>query len=51
MPAAWFNNSTEAHNVEAALKQANQSYRTKIVKSKKNGRQFVIMLVGQHEPA
>ena len=45
LPAAWFTSSSEAHNAEAALRQAGQSYRTKILKSKKAGRQFVVMLV------
>jgi hypothetical protein len=43
--AARFNNSLEAKNFEAALQQAGASYRTKIIKSKKSGRQFVVTLL------
>jgi hypothetical protein len=45
--AARFKSSSEAHNVETALKEAQQSYRTKIHKTKKRGREFIVMLVEQ----
>jgi hypothetical protein len=38
-------NAVEAIRVENALQQAEQSYRTKITRSKKHGREFVILLV------
>lgn len=44
-PAARFNNSCEASNFEAALRLENVSFRTKIVKHKRRGREFVVMLV------
>lgn len=43
---AKFKSANEAHNVEIALKEANQSYQTKIKKSKKHGREFIVMLLG-----
>ena len=43
--AARFNNSLEAKNFEVALQQAGASYRTKIIKSKKSGRQFMVTLL------
>jgi hypothetical protein len=45
IPAARFNNSLEAKNFEEALQHVGASYRTKIIKSKKHGRQFVITLL------
>lgn len=44
-PAVRFNNSMDASEFEARLKEKNVSYRTKIVKHKKRGREFVVMLV------
>lgn len=43
--AAKFKSANEAHNVEVALKEAKLSYQTKIKKSKKSGREFIVMLV------
>lgn len=45
MPAAWFKSANEARNVESGLRGEGISYRTKIHKSKKTGRQFIVMLV------
>lgn len=45
LPAARFRSSAEAHNTEAALRLASQSYKTKINKSKKTGREFIVMLL------
>jgi len=45
--AARFRSSSEANNIGAALKEVQQSYRTKIHKSKKRGREFIVMLVEQ----
>jgi hypothetical protein len=42
---ARFRSSAEAKNVEAALRANGKSYQTKISKSKKNGREFVVMLL------
>ena len=49
LPAAQLKSANEAHNLEVALKQANRSFQTKIKKSKKHGRLFIVMLLG--EPA
>lgn len=43
--AARFKSSVEAHNAELALRLMNRSYKTKIRKTKRSGREFVIMLV------
>lgn len=40
--------SLEAHNLELLLKLEKISFRTKIVKHKKRGREFLIMLVDEH---
>lgn len=45
MPAARFATSAEALRLEVALRQAGVSYQTKIRKSKKNGREFVVILL------
>jgi hypothetical protein len=42
---ASFNNSCEAGNCEAALRREGVSYKTKITKSKKHGRRFMVMLL------
>ena len=44
--AARFKSANEAHNVEVVLKEAKMSFQTKIKKSKKHGREFIILLVG-----
>lgn len=44
-PAAVFNNSLEYNNFTAMLKMESISFKTKIVKHKRRGREFVVMLV------
>lgn len=46
VPAARFRSSAEAKNMEAALRAHGQSYQTKINKSKRVGREFIVMLLG-----
>jgi hypothetical protein len=43
--AAVFVTSSEYNNFTAALREAGASFRTKISKHKKRGREFVVMLV------
>lgn len=43
--AAKFMSASEAHNMENSLRVAKQSYRTKIIKSKRKGNSYVVMLV------
>jgi hypothetical protein len=50
MPAARFATSAEALRLEVALRQAGVSYQTKIRKSKKNGREFVVILLMPSAP-
>jgi hypothetical protein len=45
--AAIFNNSSEYHNFTLALREAGASFKTKIHKHKKRGREFIVMLVEQ----
>lgn len=45
MKAARFVSASEAHNMEAALREYGLSYKTKIVKHKRRGREFWVMLV------
>jgi DNA modification methylase len=45
--AAIFTTSSEYHNFTIALKEAGASFKTKISKHKKRGREFVVMLVGE----
>lgn len=45
MRAARFVSASEAHNMETALREYGVSYRTKIVKHKRRGREFWVMLV------
>ncbi len=40
--------SLEANNIELMLKTEGVSFRTKITKHKKRGKEFIIMLVGEH---
>jgi hypothetical protein len=49
--SAVFNNSTEYHNFATALKEAQVSFKTKITKHKKRGREFVILLVNTQSEA
>jgi hypothetical protein len=46
--AARVKTSLEANNIELMLKTERVSYRTKITKHKKRGREFIIMLVDEH---
>jgi hypothetical protein len=48
IPAARFRSSMEAKNMEATLREHKHSFQTKINKSKKRGREFIVMLL---EPA
>lgn len=48
IPAARFRSSMEAKNMEATLREHKRSFQTKINKSKKRGREFIVMLL---EPA
>lgn len=43
--AAVFTTSSEYNNFTSALREAGASFRTKITKHKKRGREFVVMLV------
>ena len=43
--SARFKSANEAHNVEIALKEAKRSFQTKIKKSKKHGREFIVTLL------
>jgi hypothetical protein len=45
--AAIFTTSSEYNNFTLALKEAGASFKTKINKHKKRGREFVVMLVGE----
>jgi hypothetical protein len=51
LPASLLRSSSEAHNLEAALRISGCSYRTKINKSKKHGRMFIVMLLGEPSAA
>ncbi len=48
MQAAKFKTASEAMNLETNLKWLSRSYRTKIVTTKKHGREFVVMLLEQY---
>jgi hypothetical protein len=45
MRAARFVSASEAHNMENSLRVVGQSYRTKIIKSKRKGNSYLVMLV------
>jgi len=45
--AAIFTSSSEYHNFTIGLREAGASFKTKISKHKKRGREFVVMLVEQ----
>lgn len=45
--AVVFNNSVEYHNFTIMLEDAGASFKTKITKHKKRGREFVVMLVSE----
>jgi len=44
MKAARLRTAMECNNLQVALKDANVSFTTKINKSKKHGREFIVML-------
>lgn len=46
--AARLPSALECNNLQATLKEAGVSFDTKIVKHKKKGRQFIVMLVDPH---
>lgn len=46
--AARLPSALECNNLQATLREANISFDTKIVKHKKRGRQFIVMLVNNH---
>jgi hypothetical protein len=48
MRAARFKSASEAHNMELSLRLAELSFKTKIIKNKRKGNEFVVMLVGEH---
>lgn len=48
MKAARLKTAMECNNLQAALKEAGASFTTKILKTRKYGREFVVMLVNQH---
>lgn len=43
--------ASEAITVENALQRAEKSYQTRITRSKKRGREFVVLLLGTSEEA
>ena len=43
--------ASEAITVENALQRAEKSYQTRITRSKKHGREFVVLLLGTSEEA
>jgi len=43
--------ASEAITVENALQRAEKSYQTKITRSKKRGREFIVLLMGTSEEA
>ena len=45
--AAIFTTSSEYNNFTLALKEAGSSFKTKLSKHKKRGREFVVMVVGE----
>lgn len=44
-PSARFKSAAEAHNMEAALRSEQMSYKTCIVKRKRAPREFIVMLL------
>ncbi len=46
--AARFKSASEAHNMETNLKWLNLSFKTKIVKHKRRGNEFIVLLVEAH---
>jgi hypothetical protein len=50
LPSIRFGSSSEYHNFEWQLKFANVSFRSKIIKTKKYGREFIVMLLEEQPP-
>lgn len=48
VPAARLKSSAETKNLEAALRAHGRSYQTKINKSKRTGREFIVLLLNSH---
>tara|TARA_R110000822_G_scaffold139730_2_gene277309 strand:+ start:51 stop:248 length:198 start_codon:yes stop_codon:yes gene_type:complete len=48
MRAARFKSASEAYNMETNLKWLNLSFKTKIVKHKRRGNEFIVLLVEAH---
>lgn len=46
LPAVTIRSASEAIMVENELRRQHRTYMTRITRSKKHGRQFIIMLVG-----
>lgn len=51
IPAVRLRSSNETKNLELALRMHNKSFQTKINKSKKHGRVFVVMLLETYSGA
>jgi len=49
LPAAELHNSAEYHNFTLALTRNGVSFKTKIIKTKRSGRKFVVILLGTAE--
>ena len=49
LPAARFQSSMQCNNLQVALKDAGVSFMTKIVKNKKRGKEFIVMLVTEQQ--
>jgi hypothetical protein len=45
LPAARFQSLMQCNNLQSTLKEAGVSFITKIVKNKKRGKEFIVMLV------
>jgi hypothetical protein len=45
LPAARFQSLMQCNNLQVMLKEAGLSFMTKIVKNKKRGKEFIVMLV------
>lgn len=46
LPAARFQSSMQCNNLQVMLREAGVSFTTKIIKHKKRGKEFIVMLVG-----
>jgi hypothetical protein len=47
LPAAKLQSSMQCNNLQVMLREAGVSFMTKIVKHKKRGKEFIVMLVEQ----